>query len=346
VTKADLLSAVEASHDMKCSSAAWMKQVVESLQPSLDRGLGVFGWCYDARDFANIKFADAVFLGTPTKLPEALFSIVNDPDNDIQLTERHYSTPAGPFSASLGLDFVRFQPWRRHAYAVGVKDLMVINAMDPNRQGCAISAPRASISSVSRARIVLLARVAAHLAAAQRLRRRTADARRAPRVEAVLSPSGRLDHAEGPARDRASRLALEEAVRAGERARGKLRRLDLHAALDSWKAMVEGRWSIVDQFESDGRRYLIAYVNRPLAPRLATLTVLERTAISWAALGHSNKLIAYELGVSASTIAVSLRRAKQKLGVSNTAGLVRLYANLRAQSVEVESQVAPAATPP
>jgi DNA-binding CsgD family transcriptional regulator len=337
MSKPDLLAAVEASHDLKCGSDVWMKQLVDALRPSLDRGLGIFGWCYDARDFRNLKFSNPVFVGTPEKLPEALVGIVNDPSGDVQLTERHYSTPAGSFSASLGLAFTSFQPWRNHAYPIGVKDLLVINAIDPNRQGCAISAPRASRSSVSPARVALLARVAAHIAAAHRLRRRADGVSPATKIEAVLRPSGKLDHAEGSARDRACRIALEEAVRAAERARGRLRRLDPHEAMDSWKAMVQGRWSIVDQFENDGRRYLVAYVNRPIAPRVASLSMLERTVISWAALGHSNKLIAYELGVSASTIAVGLRRAKQKLGVSNTVNLVRLYATLRARPVEVES---------
>jgi len=30
------------------------------------------------------------------------------------------------------------------------------------------------------------------------------------------------------------------------------------AALDAWSALVDGRWSVVDHFESDGRRFLVA----------------------------------------------------------------------------------------
>jgi hypothetical protein len=96
--KPDLLSAVEASHDLKSPADVWMKQVVEALRPSLDRGLGIFGWTYDARDFGDLKFSNPVFLGTPERLPEALVGIVNDPNADVQLTEKHYSTPAGPLT--------------------------------------------------------------------------------------------------------------------------------------------------------------------------------------------------------------------------------------------------------
>jgi len=53
------------------------------------------------------------------------------------------------------------------------------------------------------------------------------------------------------------------------------------------------------------------------------LSERERQAVSLAALGQSNKLIAYELGVSLSTVSAYLARAAAKLGVSTRVGLVQ-----------------------
>jgi DNA-binding NarL/FixJ family response regulator len=57
---------------------------------------------------------------------------------------------------------------------------------------------------------------------------------------------------------------------------------------------------------------------RPLSPR-------EREAVSRAMLGESNKVIAYELGVSASTVGVLLHRAARKLGTRTRAELVARF---------------------
>jgi DNA-binding CsgD family transcriptional regulator len=53
--------------------------------------------------------------------------------------------------------------------------------------------------------------------------------------------------------------------------------------------------------------------------------VRERQIAGWASLGHSNKLIAYELGLPLSTIATHLRRAVRKLGLRKTAELGQLF---------------------
>ena len=48
-----------------------------------------------------------------------------------------------------------------------------------------------------------------------------------------------------------------------ERARTKKERSDPDRALDLWRALVAGEWSLVEKWESDGRRYLAAYRNAP-----------------------------------------------------------------------------------
>ncbi len=115
-----------------------------------------------------------------------------------------------------------------------------------------------------------------------------------------------------------------DGVRAGNRRRDPRR---------VWKALHEGEWSLVDRFERDGRRYYVALPNEP--PTLPSiLTDREARVVSRCGLGHSNKLIAYELGISESSVARALSRASEKLGVASRVELVRRASELLAPSSE------------
>ena len=168
----------------------------------------------------------------------------------------------------------------------------------------------------------LWTRFAAHLGTALRLRRskREASPDTAP---AVLSPSGRLEH--GNAEAVAAGTSLAGAAKAIDRARGKLRRLDPDAAAALWRTMVCGEWSLVDWYDHDGKRFLLAQENRIPGPTKRALTRREEQVVACAAMGHSNKLIAYDLGLSTGTVSVLLGRAARKLGVSGRVALVRVF---------------------
>jgi DNA-binding NarL/FixJ family response regulator len=114
-------------------------------------------------------------------------------------------------------------------------------------------------------------------------------------------------------------------VRAVHRARGKLRKRDPERALATWRGLVAGRWSLVDRFEADGRRFIIAHPNAPDAPDPRALTPRERQVAGYVALGQSNKLIAYELGISPSTVGVLVGRAAKKLGAKSRAALASTF---------------------
>jgi len=58
---------------------------------------------------------------------------------------------------------------------------------------------------------------------------------------------------------------------------------------------------------------------------VATLSPREHTVCLAAAQGHSNKLIAFELELSLSTVATLLGRGLRKLGVTSRVALVRLF---------------------
>ncbi|MCP3139764.1 helix-turn-helix transcriptional regulator [Pyxidicoccus xibeiensis] len=166
--------------------------------------------------------------------------------------------------------------------------------------------------------------IGAHLGAALRLRTALAPCADDPETEAVLRSDGKLLHATGDACTSRARESLVDAVLASERARGRMRREAPDDALRAWTALVRGRWTIIDSTERDGRRYLLARRN-PLhhGNSILELTPDERDVAWLAALGHSFKYIAYELGIPLSTAASRLRRAMRKLGVRSRKELLK-----------------------
>src|ERR1039457_2938734 len=132
-----VIDSTERAYDLHTPKDRWLLEVIERLRPALDSGLGIFGWLYDARDFRNLVFTSPVFLDIPEALPGALVNCSKDPGTPLSLTKMHYRTPAGPFSMSLGDQFAHYAPWRKYVYPLGIKDLLVVNGIDSNRQGCA-----------------------------------------------------------------------------------------------------------------------------------------------------------------------------------------------------------------
>lgn len=178
---------------------------------------------------------------------------------------------------------------------------------------------------LSRSDRTVLDAVSAHLGAAMRLRR-LAYTQRADDdvVEGVFTPDGRMLDARGQARETAVRAPLLDAVRRSERAR--LRGATEEERLEVWTSLVEGRWSILESVERDGKRLLLACRNDPKTAPLRALTERERAVVSCAAYGHAYKFIAYELGIPLSTVAATLGRALRKLGVASRTELVTLFA--------------------
>jgi DNA-binding NarL/FixJ family response regulator len=106
-----------------------------------------------------------------------------------------------------------------------------------------------------------------------------------------------------------------------------------------WRGIVDRACSLVDRFESDGRRYLVARVCTPGVHDPRRLSARERQVLLLIALGRSQKFAAYELGIRISTATTHVRNAMRKLGVQRRMDLVRVIDELfavgsRARSAE------------
>lgn len=101
-------------------------------------------------------------------------------------------------------------------------------------------------------------------------------------------------------------------------------------ALQRWITLVANGWSVVDAFDEQGRRFLVARPVRPARDSELPLSSREAEVALLAALGHANKSIAYELGISVHSVGTYLIRIKNKLGLKSRLDLVRLLAGIGA----------------
>jgi len=104
-------------------------------------------------------------------------------------------------------------------------------------------------------------------------------------------------------------------------------------ALAVWQAVVQGNCSVVDSFDSEGRRFMLLRPNKQLAnERYPRLTRREREIVAYAALGESRKATGYRLGISPPRVSCVLSEAMRKLGVKNQAQLVLLMRSFQVRA--------------
>lgn len=133
---------------------------------------------------------------------------------------------------------------------------------------------------------------------------------------------------EGGAMQGDLRDGLRSIARDADCTRRRGRRRGVDDALELWRGLMTGRWSLVDHFDHCGRLYVVAVRNPADVCHLRTLTERERQVVALAASGYANKLTAYTLGLATSTVAAHLQRAIRKLGLRDRTELVARLAPL------------------
>lgn len=321
--RADLVQVIEACYRPASSDHVWLRRVLRAVQPVLRPGTGVLGHFFDVADPFHPRAWGAARSGAVdagwSETMYGMFSSLPPP-----LIDQVYRRPRPGITASqlVGPAAWKQNPQRREWLPRGIQDSIGVVCTDVTQRGCVLMTTLPRITTVPRRQTMQLRRLAVHVAAGLRLRR---GARASTDGEAILHPDGRVAHAESAAKPAAAREALRVFARTVDRARAKLRSSDPDQALRMWEGLAAGRWSLVDHFDTDGRRYLVAHRNDPELAAPNALTQGERQVAGYAAMGHANKFIAYELGLSASTVSTHLGSAMLKLGVRSRAELARLF---------------------
>jgi DNA-binding CsgD family transcriptional regulator len=327
-TRADEVSVLEAAYRLEGTETEWLEGLARAATPFLDEGWGVFAstWYLEPK---TVRLRASVGLGGPPGMNEAA-----------QAAGRESSSInfgmflSGPCSslATIGAEKqVVADPGSRALLSLGIRDCLAVMNADPGGYGSALTAYRGDRTVLPRRIVSRWSRIASHLGAGFRVRRgleamRVDGAR--PDVfaasEAIFTPAGRLEHAAEPAQN--ARKALAEGVAAIGRARGKLRARDPDVALEAWRGLIAGRWSLVDHVDTDGKRYLVARRNDPRVCGAAAVSDRERQIMAARARGLPLKLIAYEFGLSIGAVSRGLQSGMAKLGFVHQTELVTLFA--------------------
>lgn len=316
------IDVVEAGYRLEVGEAEWFDGVLERLAPELSCGLGMMAITYSFEG-ERLKLGRLVGRECPQQLVDLTRMIYENAPPDVTRAIRSSAGELRAYSEfARGVAPHEGEGIRDMMKAFGLADGRLVAYPDGDGGWIAFAAPgELPIRTFPRQRSIWR-RVCAHVATAWRLRQRIGSAKDV--VEAVMSPAGRVLSASGEAASRASRERLAQAVDALGRARGELRTRDPIAAMDLWKGLVSGRWSLIERIEGDGTTTLVAHENEPHAPDPRGLSPRERAIVELALTGASNKHIAYTLGLGSGTVAKHLQMASAKLGVDSRVELMRI----------------------
>ena len=335
--KTDAISIVEAAYDCEGDERTWFRRLVEHAAPKFDRGFGVS----IARYAPGIGPEEALIWscgmkGAFIEATNAMVSANPEPYHRLLSPESGALNSVSQFLGRKAEDAEDWAAFGEYMHPIGVRDIAGMVARDPTGHVICLSVPARDLVRTTPREAAAWGRIAAHISAGARLRRAFPGAPNgdlSDGVDAVLSPSGSLAHAEAKAQSPSARESLRLAAKAIDRARSKARSNE-DEALDLWQGLVAGRWSLIEQFDSDGRRFMVARRNDPRVTDPRALGLRERQVLAYAAMGHSLKLIGYSLGISPSSVSTARRTAMRKLGLRTTADVVRLFAEAQAPPPE------------
>ncbi len=325
-----IIDFAEAAYDLELSRQEWLPTLLKRGLPILEQGLGVAGYEYGRPpDSEAVELLDLHVASGPADFAERHLRALSTTDPAVLRRQ------LCPGSATTGSEHSRDRPEELAHYISHVdycKDVLFLTAVDAKGVGVAIVAPLEDVTTLSPPDAQRWQMLAAHVEAGHRLRQGIAvgDADREGNdalphdAEAIFDAgSFRMTEAVGTARASTTAKRLRDAAVTVDRARGKMRNTDPDHALEIWKALVRGRWSMVDWFDTDGRRFVLAIPNSPGVTDPRGFSERESQVVTYAVLGHSNKMIAYRLGLSTSRVSTLLRSSMRKMGFRTRSQLVK-----------------------
>ncbi|MEM9728406.1 MAG: helix-turn-helix transcriptional regulator [Myxococcota bacterium] len=317
-----VIALVESAYDIHAEPRPWLDRLVESAEELIGDGLGTMG-VHGRRQAPGAPPDIAGASGSNELLMMQAMMVRDLPQSTIDR-----GTETGVAAV---IDKYREHPdhvevFQRHFRTLGAEDALSVTGIDPGGQGIhffSLQAERRKLDAWDRIRWKMLT---AHLSAGLRLRTTLASPgeKAAPpeRAEAVIDPNGfKVAEFAGSDGAKHSVEALRESAIQQDKVRAA-RNQDANELLESWEALVRGRWSMVDWFDTDGRRYVLALPNPPDVTDPRALTERESQVAAYAAIGESHKMIGYRLGISRVRVTNHLRSVMEKLGVKTNAELV------------------------
>jgi DNA-binding CsgD family transcriptional regulator len=317
--KSAAIDLVEAAYTLPTDESAWLEAVLQAALPVM----------------GNAVFASGMIYSRPPEARRARVQTWKDvgASDDMQGAVREYANEMPRVEESLLLRIgtantvSQISPGSRQlcrsfaAKTGAASDALLLNALEPDGRGASVGiflSKETRLEPGERERWKMLG---AHVTAGHRVWRAVASMKSDPSplpcgADAVLDPTTfRVTDAAGRGKDQSLVPTLRDSARRVDRARGRLRETNPDEALETWRALVRGRWSMLDWFDSDQRRFVLAVPNPPDLGDPRGLTERELQVATYAALGETGKQIGYRLGLSKTTVSNALNAAKRKLGV-------------------------------
>ncbi|MDH3622929.1 MAG: LuxR C-terminal-related transcriptional regulator [Myxococcales bacterium] len=329
---AAIIDFTETAYNLGLDGQQWLPKLLRDGVEFIGHGLGLAGLtCRRGVDRGEFVIEQVHVESCPDDFMQSVMKAQLEVPREF-LWEMSRPTHPKTLSEAAAENLAGFHDVMRHF--THVEDGLGMSAFDPDGHGVYLIAPlreRTSLTTRERERLQM---VASHFGAGYRLRRSLGrpSSSRPPkttlphRAEAVLDPKDfRVTDAAGDAKACDSIEGLREAAKHIDRARGHMRENDPQAALELWKALVRGRWSMVDWFDSDSRRFVLAVPNEPKVKDPRGLTKQEAQVVSFLTMGHTSKLIGYQLGLSQARVSALVSSAMHKLGVRTRAQLVKKW---------------------
>jgi len=333
----DWINLVEAGYRLDLEWDEWLENILETSVPLLDRGAGVNAQVF--RVSATRFSLDHVALHGPGT-PEMLRAFIeNGPPDIIDVIYRR-GIPVGTLSEWFFPDVTAdCERWFVENSPGNLQDSFGMVAHSGTGTGLVLTAPLPRPRHSGMPERKRWSRIAAHLAAGLRLREHLATLDLdSERVEAIITPEGHIEHARANTKPASIRERLRLAVKNSDSARSRTARQNPDAALELWQGLVDGRWSLVDHFDSDQRRFIVAVKNDPEMPDPRGLSARERQVAEFFGMQRGVKEIGYIFGLSPSTVAHTLSRVQRKLELDSKSELAAFFSpsGMRARLAEVE----------
>ena len=315
---------LEAAYRLEADDQTWLADVLGSAQEIWRRGVPCYAATADVSDVNAFRLEQMHAID----VPDAALALLRDG------VDRFTPTFVARTFLSVGVSLARkismpeLRPMFDSGDRVGFADAFGIRGLDPTGAMVFLAFLMPTSTEPPPAEKDVYRRIAHHLGAAQRYRRRLRASqpgpsapdpeRRAPRRS--WTPAGASFTRPGPRRARRSgRRWSRRRRRATSRTRPTT---SAQQGLRRWSPLTGARWTLVDSFERSGARYVVARENLAAVRGLTLLTERERQVVALLALRASTKEIAYTLGISDTTVRVLLARSATKLGVRSRAALL------------------------
>ncbi len=320
---------IAASYTFNADLPSWTRGVQEALAPAVDLGQGTLASVVLLGD-RSLRIEHLHRAGGASRVHEAVVWLSALLARE-KLREAFFNGRVIG-SSSEHYDSGDLAAMTERASSVRSRDALGFCVNDGVEHGFMLVAPARTRIALARQPRAVIKRIGQHVATGLRLQRVVSSAALDdPAVEAIFDRAGRPQHLLGMLRAGRALDRLRELV--AERIGA--RESDL-AEGPAWDAVVAGRWSLVDRFDADRRRFIVAYRNPPGVVDPRSLTEREECVATLAALGRSNKEIAVDLGISDSSVANSLASALTKLGLDSRTLLPIFWRDLHGRAWAVD----------